>query len=94
MAKELNEDTTLKLSIKTLGGIAALIFTLVSMWFVLQADIAEAKELPNPLPPDVTRMEYDMKDQLIHQTIMSTQEDVEELKARLIRMEDKIDKLR
>jgi len=94
MAKELNEDTTLKLSIKTLGGIAVLIFTLVSMWFILQADIAEAKELPNPLPPDVTRMEYDMKDQLIRQTIMSTQEDVEELKARLIRMEDKIDKLR
>jgi len=94
MAKELNEDTTLKLSVKTLGGIAVLIFTLVSMWFVLQADIAEAKELPNPLPPDVTRMEYDMKDQLIRQTIMSTQEDVEELKARLIRMEDKIDKLR
>jgi hypothetical protein len=94
MAKELNEDTTLKLSLKTLGGIAVLIFTFVSMWFVLQADIAEAKELPNPLPPDVTRMEYDMKDQLIRQTIMSTQEDVEELKARLIRMEDKIDKLR
>ena len=94
MAKELNEDTTLKLSIKTLGGIAALIFTLVSMWFVLQADIAEAKELPNPLPPDVTRMEYDMKDQLIRQTIMSTQEDVKELKERLVRMEDKIDKLR
>ena len=64
------------------------------MWFVLQADIARAMELPNPLPPDVTRMEYDMKDQLIRQTIMSTQEDVEELKARLIRMEDKIDKLR
>ena len=94
MAKELNEDTTLKLSLKTLGGIAVLIFTFVSMWFVLQADIVEAKELPNPLPPDVTRMGYDMKDQLIRQTMMSTQEDVEELKARLIRMEDKIDKLR
>ena len=94
MAQEINEDTTLKLSIKTLGGIAALIFTLVSMWFVLQADIAEAKELPNPLPPDVTRMEYDMKDQLIRQTIMSTQEDIQELKERLIRMEDKLDKLR
>ena len=64
------------------------------MWFALQADIEEAKELPVAPPPDVTRMEYDMKDQLIRQTIMSTQEDVEELKARLIRMEDKIDKLR
>ena len=94
MAKEINEDTTLKLSIKSLGGIAVLIFTLVSMWFVLQADIAEAKELPNPLPPDVTRMEYDMKDQLIRQTIMTTQDDVKELKERLVRMEDKIDKLR
>ena len=94
MAKELNEDSAVKVSLKTLGGIAVLIFTLVGMWFTLQAEIAEAKELPNPLPPDVTRMEYDMKDQLIRQTIMSTQEDVEELKARLIRMEDKIDKLR
>ena len=94
MAKELSEDTSVKVSVKTLGGIAFLIATLVGMWFTLQADIAEARELPNPLPPDVTRMEYDMKDQLIRQTIMSTQEDVEELKARLIRMEDKIDKLR
>ena len=94
MEKELNEDTTLKLSVKTLGGIAVLIFTLVSMWFVLQADIQEAKELPSPLPPDVTRMEYDMKDQLIRQTIMTTQDDVKELKERLVRMEDKLDKLR
>ena len=65
MAKELNEDTTLKLSIKTLGGIAFLIATLIGMWFTLQADIAEAKELPEPPDPEVTRMEYDMKDQLI-----------------------------
>jgi hypothetical protein len=94
MAKELNEDTSVKVSVKTLGGIAVLIFTLVGMWFTLQAEIQEAKELPNPLPPDVTRMEYDMKDQLIRQTIMSTQEDVQELKERLVRMEDKLDKLR
>ena len=94
MAKELNEDTSFKVSLKTLGGIAALIFTLVGMWFTLQADIAEAKKLPEPLPPDITRMEYDMKDQLIRQTIMTTQEDVTELKERMIRMEEKIDKLR
>ena len=94
MAKELNEDTTLKLSIKTLGGIAILIFTLVGMWFTLQADIAEAKELPVPLPPEITRMEYDMKDQLIRQTIMTTQEDVKEVKEDIKRIEEKIDKLR
>ena len=94
MAKELNEDTTLKLSIKTLGGIAVLIFTLVGMWFTLQADIAEAKELPIPLEPEITRMEYDMKDQLIRQTIMTTQEDVTEIKGDIKRIEEKIDKLR
>tara|TARA_E500000305_G_C3849266_1_gene155376 strand:- start:207 stop:491 length:285 start_codon:yes stop_codon:yes gene_type:complete len=94
MAKELNEDTTLKLSIKTLAGIAVLIFTLVGMWFTLQGDIADAKALPKPPDPEITRMEYDMKDQLIRQTIMSTQEDVTDIKNQMIRMEDKIDKLR
>jgi len=94
MAKELSENTSFKISIQTLIGIAFGIATVVGMWFALQADIEEAKELPVPPPPDVTRMEYDMKDQLIRQTIMSTQEDVEEIKDRMIRMEEKIDKLR
>ena len=93
MAKELNEDTSFKISLKTLAGIAALIFTLVGMWFTLQADIAEAKELPVPPPPDVTRMEFDMKDKNIRLTIQNTQKDVEEIKDDLDRIEDKIDKL-
>jgi len=92
--KELNEETTLKLSLKTLGGIAVLIFTLVGMWFTLQADITEAKELPAPADPEITRMEHDMKDQLIRQSIMTTQEDVKEVKEDIKRIEEKIDKLR
>ena len=94
MAKELNEDTSFKISLKTLAGIAALIFTLVGMWFTLQADIAEAKELPLPLDPEITCMEFDMKDQLVRQTIMTTQEDVSELKEDLDRIEEKIDGLK
>jgi hypothetical protein len=94
MAKELSEESKVQISLKTLGGIAFLIATLVGMWFTLQADIAEAKELPEPLPPDITRMEYDMKDQLIRQTIMTTQEDVKEVKEDIKRIEEKIDKLR
>jgi len=94
MAKELNEDTSFKISLKTLAGIAALIFTLVGMWFTLQADIAEAKELPLPLDPEITRMEFDMKDQLVRQTIMTTQQDVSELKEDLDRIEEKIDELK
>ena len=94
MGKELNEDTSFKISIKTLIGIGFGIATLIGMWFTLQADIAEAKELPEPPPAEVTRMEYDMKDQLIRQTIMTTQEDVTELKEDIKRIEEKIDKLR
>jgi hypothetical protein len=90
MTKELNEDTGFQVSIKTLVGIGAAMATVISMWFMLQADIAEARELPAPLPPDVTRMEFDMKDQMIRQTIITTQEDVEEMKETLERIEDKL----
>ncbi len=80
MGKELNEDTGFQVSIKTLMAIGFAMATIIGMWFALQADIAEAKELPIAPPPDVTRMEFDMKDQMIRQTIMTTQEDVQEIK--------------
>ena len=91
MAKELNEDTGFTISIKTLIAIGFAISTIIGMWLALQADIAEAKELPKP---DVTRMEFQMKDENIRNTIMETRDDVSELKDRMIRMEDKIDQLR
>ena len=94
MAKQIGEETKITLDLKTIGMILVGVATVVGMWFALQADIEEAKELPAPLPPDVTRMEYDMKDQLIRQTIMTTQEDVKEIKEDIRRIEDKIDQLR
>ena len=90
MAKELNEDTGFKVSIKTLIGIGAAMATVISMWFMLQADINEARELPEPPPQDVSRMEFDMKDQMIRNTILDTQKDVEEMKKTLEKIEDKL----
>ena len=90
MTKELNEDSGFKVSIKTLVGIGAAMATVISMWFMLQADIAEARELPTPADPEVTRMEFDMKDQMIRQTIMDTKTDVEEIKETLEKIEDKL----
>ena len=90
MAKELNEDTGFNISIKTLIGIGAAMATIISMWFMLQADIADAKALPVAPDPEVTRMEFDMKDQMIRQTILTTQEDVKEIKETLEKIEDKI----
>ena len=100
MAKELNEDTSFKLSIKTIIALGFAIATIAGMWFALQADIAEAKELPvnewneewiEKLPPDeVTRMEFQMKDEMIRNTIITTQEDVTEIKETLEKIEDKL----
>jgi len=90
MGKELNEDTGFNVSIKTLIAIGFAMATIIGMWFMLQADIAEAKELPAPPDPEVTRMEFDMKDQMIRQTIMTTQEDVKEIKKSIEKIEDKL----
>ena len=89
MAKELNEESGFKVSIKTLIGIGVGMATVISMWFMLQADIADAKELP-VVEQEVTRMEFDMKDQMIRQTIMTTQEDVKEIKESIEKIEDKL----
>tara|TARA_R100000805_G_C3500291_1_gene30672 strand:+ start:127 stop:411 length:285 start_codon:yes stop_codon:yes gene_type:complete len=93
MAKELSEESKFEVSLKTLGGIAVLIATLVGMWFTLQADIEEAKMLPEPPPPEVTKMEFDMKDQMVRQTIMTTQEDVAEIKEDMKYLRNKIDNM-
>jgi len=104
MAKELNEDTTFKMSVKTMGMIAAGIAVVVGGWYSIMAEIQQAKE--EPVPVDVTiikeeilkeipeaeisRMEFDMKDQMIRQTIITTQSDVEEIKKAIEKIEDKL----
>ena len=87
MAKELNEDTGFKVSFKTLGGIGFLMVTIIGMWFTLQADIAEAKELPLP---EIDRIEYDLKDELIRQTIMDTQEDVDKILEEIEKIDERL----
>ena len=90
MAKELNEETGFVLSVKTMIAIGFAMATIIGMWFALQADIAEARELPVIPPDEVTRMEFQMKDQMISNTIMTTQKDVEEIKVTLEKIEDKL----
>ncbi len=84
---ELSENTKFDISIKTLGGLAALITTLVSMWFALKADIAEAKELPKP---EINRVEYDLKDEAVRNAIYETQNDVQDIKAQLNKIDERL----
>ena len=87
MSKELSEETNLNISIKSLIGIGIALSTLIGMWFALQADIQEAKELPKP---EISRTEYDLKDQLIRETIMNTGTKVEENSDALKKIDDKL----
>ena len=87
MANEIGEKTKITLDLKTIGLIIGMVISLSSMYFIMQADIALAKELPIP---EISKMEFDMKDELIRQTIMDTQEDVKEIKETLNKMDERL----
>ncbi len=89
MAKnnEISEDTIVGLSLRTIGIIIGGVAVVTLGYFDLQADIDEAKKLPEPV---ISRTEYDLKDELIRETIMNTQEDVEEIKDQLDKIEDRL----
>jgi len=72
---EISKDSKFTLSIETLVVLGSVLVTTVGMWFTLNAEIEEAKKLP---PSEVSRTEYDLKDQLIRETIMNIQEKVDE----------------
>ena len=86
-APQIGEETKVTLDLKTIGMILVGVATVVGMWFALQSDIEEAKELPKPV---IDRTEYDLKDELIRQTIMDTQEDVEEMKEQLDKIDERL----
>ena len=87
MAKQIGEDTKVTLDLKTIGMIITFVVMLAGMWYTLQADIAEAKELPLP---EIDRIEYDLKDELIRQTIMDTQDDVDKILEEIEKIDERL----
>tara|TARA_B100000902_G_C27069651_1_gene793351 strand:- start:429 stop:707 length:279 start_codon:yes stop_codon:yes gene_type:complete len=84
---ELSEDSKFNVSIKTLVGIGSLLLTLAGMYYTLKSDIELAKQLPEP---PVSRTEYDLKDQLIRETIISTEEKVNANSEKLDKIDEKL----
>ena len=82
---ELSKDSKFTLSLETAVSIAVTIALVVGMWYSLQAEIELAKELPEP---EVSRMEYDLKDQMIRDSIMNTEEKVEKLEEKVDSVKD------
>lgn len=81
------KKTKFNISVENLITIGAVVVTVVGMWYSLQADIEEAKALPEP---EVSRTEYDLKDQLIRETIINTQEKVQENGQKLEDIDEKL----
>ena len=74
---ELGKDTKFTFKLETIASVVLMIAAIVAVYYSLLGEIAIAKELP---VPEVGRTEYDLKDQMIRDTIMNTQDDVEEIK--------------
>ena len=84
---QIGEDTKVTLDLKTIGIIVGFVISLSTMWFTLKADIALAMEKPEP---NISRTEYDLKDELIRQTIMDTQEDVDKILEDLGKIDERL----
>jgi hypothetical protein len=84
---ELSEESKFEISIKTLISIGVGISILIGMWYSLQQEIELAKQLPEP---DISRTEYDLKDQLIRETIENTAEQVQENSDKLDKIDEKL----
>jgi Mg2+ and Co2+ transporter CorA len=90
MAHEINENTQLTLDLKTIAIVIGGVASLILMYTTLQADIELAKELPKP---EISRTEYDLKDELVRETIMNTQKKVDEIGSKLDKIEERLFKI-
>jgi len=84
---KLDEKTEVTVDLKTVGIIISFVVTVAGMWFALQGEIEEAKRLPEPV---VSRTEYELKDKLIRETIMNTQQKVDENGKKLDLIEERL----
>jgi hypothetical protein len=87
MDNKISENTEVTLDLKTIALVVSFTISIVGLYFTLKKDIELAKELPEP---QVTRKEYDLKDQLVRETIMNTQEKVQENSNKLDKIDEKL----
>lgn len=90
MAHEISENTKLTLDLKTIAIVIGGVASLILMYTTLQKDIELAKELPKP---EISRTEYDLKDELVRETIMNTQKKVDEIGSKLDKIEERLFKI-
>jgi recombinational DNA repair protein RecR len=73
---KVSENTSVQLDLKTVVAIISITASFVGMYYTLQADIEEAKKLP---PTEVTRLEYELKEEWNEKMILQLNDQVEML---------------
>jgi hypothetical protein len=86
-APQIGENTKVTLDLKTIGIIVGFTISLATTYFTLKSDIAVAMTEPKP---EISKIEFDMKDELIRQTIMDTQDDVEQILQKLDKLDERV----
>jgi DNA repair exonuclease SbcCD ATPase subunit len=73
---KVSENTSVQLDLKTVIAIISITASFVGLYYTLQADIEEAKKLP---PTEVTRLEYELKEEWNEKMILQLKDKVEML---------------
>jgi len=73
------QDQTFKISVKTFFAVGASLVLLVGEYIVLQSDIEEAKRLPEITEPIITRIELDLKNQILLEKFEEIEKDIEKI---------------
>ena len=88
---KVGEDTVLGVSIGTLIALGIGLSIAVGMYYDLQAGIEVAKQLPEPA---VSRVEFELKDNLVRETIMNNAKNIEDIKTQLNKIETRLYEIR
>ena len=87
MANKISENTEVQLDLKTIATIVVGAVSLASVYFALQSDIELAKKLPEP---EIKKSEYDLKDELIRNTVININEKVNNNSKKLDKIDEKL----
>ncbi len=85
---KINENSEFTLDLKTIALIIGFVISLSATYFTLMAEVEIAKTLPE-MP--ISEKEFELKDKLIRASILSTQEDVKEIKEDMKYLRNKMD---
>ena len=87
MANKISENTQVQLDLKTIGVIIVGAISLAMMYAALTSEIELAKKLPEP---EIKKSEYDLKDELIRNTIININEKVDKNSKKLDKIDEKL----